>query len=62
MLIKNKIEKQAHDVIHVTKCDNNFHKRIFFGNVHYGLSSGKKYHKGKIMSMSGSVLTKKLQL
>ena len=32
---------------HVTKCDNNFPKRIFFGKLHYGLSSGKKISQGK---------------
>ena len=44
-VIENKTEeKQANDneVIHVTKYDNNFPKRIFFGKLHYGLSSGKK--------------------
>ena len=31
----------------MTKCDNNFPKRIFFGKLHYGLSSGKKLSQGK---------------
>ena len=44
-----KTEKQVNDndVIHVTKCDDNFPKRIFFGKLHYGLSSGKKLSQGK---------------
>ena len=48
-VIENKTEKQANDndAIHVTKCDNNFPKRIFFGKLHYGLSSGKKLSEGK---------------
>ena len=33
------------DVIHVTKCDNNFAKGIFFGKLYYGISSGKKLSK-----------------
>ena len=39
-VIENKTEKQANDndIIHVTKCDNKFPKRIFFGKLHYGLS------------------------
>ena len=48
-VFENKTEKQANDnhVIHATKCDNNFLKRIFFGILHYGLSSGKKLSQGK---------------
>ena len=46
---EHKTEKQANhnDVIHVTKWDNNFPKRIFFGKLHFGLSSGKKLLEGK---------------
>ena len=31
----------------MTKWDNNFPKRIFFGKLHFGLSSGKKLLEGK---------------
>ena len=39
-VIESKREKQANDndIIDVTKCDNNFPKRFFFGKLHYGLS------------------------
>ena len=42
-------QKQVNDndIIHVAKCDNNFPKIIFFGILHYGLSSGKKVSQGK---------------
>lgn len=66
-VIKNKTEKQArdNDVIHVTKYDN-FPQRFFSGILHYGLSSRKNYHKGKIMCMPGfnknvTDVTEKLQ-
>ena len=46
-IIKNKTEKQANDnVIHETKRDYNFPKRIFFGKLHL---LARNYHKGKIM-------------
>ena len=48
MLLKIK-QKQANDndAIHVTKCDNNFSKRILLGKLPYGLCSGKKLSQGK---------------
>ena len=50
------------DVIHVTKSDNNFHKRIFFGKLHYGLSSGKIYVYARIsFNKKVTAVTKKMQ-
>ena len=53
-VIENKTEKQVNDndIINVTKCHNNFAKGIFFYRLHYGLSSGKNYHKGKVVCMT----------
>lgn len=62
---QQKEQASNNDVIHVTKYDN-FPKRFFSGILHYGLSSRKNYHKGKIMCMPGfnknvTAVTKKLQ-
>ena len=55
-VVENKTEeKQANDneVIHVTKCDNNFPKESSLANYIMDYLLGKKYHKGKIMCMPG---------
>ena len=53
-VIENKTEKQVNDdyIINVTKYHKNFPKGIFFDRLHYGLSSGKNYHKGKVVCMT----------
>ena len=52
----------------MTKCGNIFPKRIFFGKLHYGLSSGKKSSQGKTcvyarisFNKKVTVVTKKMQ-
>ena len=47
MLPKKAPAKQGNDndVIHVTKCENNFATGIFFGKFYYGISSGEKLSK-----------------
>lgn len=50
MLPKKAPAKQGNDndVIHVTKCENNFATGIFFGKLYYGISSGKKLSRDKL--------------
>ena len=49
----------------MTKCDNNFPKRIFFGKLHDELSFGKKLSQGKNVRISFkkkvTAVTKKMQ-